>query len=78
MQIMPPGSFYSSKKGIVRWYNPEWFQYKSLPNNKYDKKQLREALEAAVEKSLMADVPYGWLEKGLENNVPCSGIAQMP
>jgi asparagine synthase (glutamine-hydrolysing) len=62
----PPGHFYSSKTGThTRYYEPIWWNPDSfMPSSPVDYVRLRESLEAAVVKRLMADVPYGVLLSG--------------
>ncbi len=65
----PPGHVYdSSTKETVRYYNPSWFRTDEegaqIPRKEPDLTLLREALEAAVRKRLMSEVPYGVLLSG--------------
>ncbi len=63
----PPGHFYlghEADKGFQRYYEPEWAEPGFYPSNPYDPVVLREALEAAVHRQLMCDVPYGVLISG--------------
>ncbi|KAI9005658.1 asparagine synthase [Hyaloraphidium curvatum] len=75
----PPGNYYSSKtKEITRWYNPTWYGHidSGFPSPAdFEKKQtpeqdakmytnLRVALERAVKKRLMSEVPFGVLLSG--------------
>jgi asparagine synthase (glutamine-hydrolysing) len=63
----PPGHFYlghEADKGFQRYYEPTWAQPGFYPSNPYDPVVLREALEAAVHRQLMCDVPYGVLISG--------------
>nr|CEL72208.1 TPA: asparagine synthase, putative [Toxoplasma gondii VEG] len=68
--VFPPGHFYLStmnegKGGFQRYYNPSWWGVdKPLPTYRCDLGQLREALEAAVRKRLMCDVPFGLMLSG--------------
>jgi asparagine synthase (glutamine-hydrolysing) len=76
-QQFPPGHFYSSKTGtFTRYYNPQFYlNFEATPpvtpSTPYDPKVLREAFEAAVEKRLMSDVPFGrWpLSAGIMDRV---------
>lgn len=69
-QQFPPGHFYNSKTGtFTRYYNPQFYlNFEATPpvtpSTPYDPKVLREAFEAAVEKRLMSDVPFGVLLSG--------------
>ena len=63
----PPGHFYLSdeaEKGFQRYYEPQWAQEGFVPAEPYDPPRLRAALEAAVHRQLMCDVPYGVLLSG--------------
>jgi asparagine synthase (glutamine-hydrolysing) len=64
---VPPGHFYLSdqaEQGFQRYYDPAWAQPGSLPAEPWDPARLRAALEAAVHRQLMCDVPYGLLISG--------------
>lgn len=67
----PPGSYYSSRKSEpVRYYLRDWNQYAAVQNNISDKEGLTKTLESAVERQLMADVPYGvLLSGGLDSSI---------
>ena len=63
----PPGHFYlghEADKGFQRYYEPAWAEPGRVPDAPYDAGVLREALEAAVRRQLMCDVPYGVLISG--------------
>lgn len=61
----PPGHLYDSEtKETTRWFNPTWWDENKIPHNPVDYKLLRESLEKAVHKRLMAEVPYGVLLSG--------------
>ena len=67
LMSFPPGHYYDSKtKRIERYFHPTWWDSDkgSVPHNPVDLKSLREALEKAVRKRLMSDVPYGVLLSG--------------
>ncbi|OOF16086.1 MULTISPECIES: asparagine synthase B [unclassified Salinivibrio] len=67
----PPGHFLWSKQGEpVRYYKRDWMDYDGVKENTTDKAALKEALEAAVHRQLMTDVPYGvLLSGGLDSSV---------
>jgi len=48
----------------VRYYQPAWRGYDAARDHPYDDDHLRTALEHAVERQLMSDVPYGVLLSG--------------
>ncbi|GAN07107.1 asparagine synthetase [Mucor ambiguus] len=61
----PPGHVYDSDtKETTRWFNPTWWDESKIPTNPVDYTKLRESLEKAVRKRLMAEVPYGVLLSG--------------
>ncbi len=72
-----PGHFLSSRSGHVeRWYTRDWFKYDAVKDNKADVAELRKALEAAVKRQLMSDVPYGVLLSGGLDSSVISAIAK--
>lgn len=62
-EAFPPGHYYSAKEGLVRYYKPEWFDYKTA-YREADLAALRDQLTAAVKKRLMSDVPLASLLSG--------------
>jgi len=66
----PPGHYFSGDngdekdKGFQPYYVPGWAVSGRVPGQKYHPGVLREALEAAVRRQLMADVPFGVLISG--------------
>ena len=72
-----PGHFLSSRTGhMERWWTRDWFKYDAVKNNKADIKELHDALEAAVKRQLMCDVPYGVLLSGGLDSSVISAIAK--
>jgi asparagine synthase (glutamine-hydrolysing) len=72
-----PGHYLSSKDGkMTKWYNREWTEYENVKNNKADIAELRSALEAAVKRQLMSDVPYGVLLSGGLDSSIISAVAK--
>ena len=71
IEIFPPGHFLSSKDSkLVKWYKRDWMSYESVSNNKTDLNLLQNALEDAVHRQLMSDVPYGvLLSGGLDSSI---------
>lgn len=66
-----PGHVYDSATGeITRWYHRDWESYDTVKDNPTSIPELREALEAAVRRQLMSDVPYGvLLSGGLDSSI---------
>ncbi len=72
-----PGQYLYSKDGEVKqWYKRDWESFESVKNNETDIAILRKALEDAVERQLMADVPYGVLLSGGLDSSIISAIAK--
>jgi asparagine synthase (glutamine-hydrolysing) len=68
----PPGHYLDHAVGPdpVKWYVRDWTDFDNVKNNTSDIGQLREALEQAVHRQLMSDVPYGvLLSGGLDSSV---------
>ncbi len=67
----PPGHVWDSEVGEPRrYYTRDWWNYESVADNEADPAELRAALEAAVKRQLMTDVPYGvLLSGGLDSSI---------
>ncbi|MFD1769067.1 asparagine synthase B [Sphingobacterium suaedae] len=68
----PPGHCLYSKEGKEpqKWYMREWESYNEVKDAETDIAELRQALEDAVQRQLMSDVPYGvLLSGGLDSSV---------
>ncbi len=77
IELFPPGHYLSSKEeGFQRWYSRDWTEYENVAQNETDIQALREALEAAVHRQLMSDVPYGVLLSGGLDSSITSAIAK--
>jgi asparagine synthase (glutamine-hydrolysing) len=73
----PPGSHYSSKDSEPqRYYIRDWNEYAAVQGNSTSKEDLTEALEAAVKRQLMTDVPYGVLLSGGLDSSITSAVAK--
>lgn len=83
-----PGHYYWSREGKMRrWYKRDWTEYDavkdrytSLPANDAYQAQVadvRNALEAAVRRQLMSDVPYGVLLSGGLDSSVISAVAKL-
>ncbi|QCX40645.1 asparagine synthase B [Aureibaculum algae] len=77
IQLFPPGHYMSSKDGeFVQWYKRDWTEYDAVKENETSIKEIKDALEAAVHRQLMSDVPYGVLLSGGLDSSVTSAIAQ--
>ena len=77
IELFPPGHYLSSKDGeLKQWYKRDWTEYDAVKENQTSIDELREALEAAVHRQLMSDVPYGVLLSGGLDSSVTSAIAK--
>ncbi|WP_430283768.1 asparagine synthase-related protein, partial [Pseudoalteromonas sp.] len=77
IELFPPGHYMSSKDGeLVKWYNREWTEFDAVKENETSIQELKEALEAAVKRQLMSDVPYGVLLSGGLDSSITSAVAK--
>ena len=77
IELFPPGHYMSSKEGeLVKWYNREWTEFEAVKENETSIQELKEALEAAVKRQLMSDVPYGVLLSGGLDSSITSAVAK--
>jgi len=71
-----PGHYYYSPEGeMKKWYKRDWSGYDAVAENDTDIDKLKLALEEAVHKQLMSDVPYGVLLSGGLDSSVISAIA---
>ena len=71
-----PGQYYYSPDGQpTQWYKRDWMEFDAVKNNESSIQELHDALEAAVERQLMADVPYGVLLSGGLDSSLISAVA---
>lgn len=69
-EFLPGEYLYSPDGKPVKWYSRDWMEYENVKDNPTDLATLRKALEDAVERQLMTDVPYGvLLSGGLDSSV---------
>jgi asparagine synthase (glutamine-hydrolysing) len=61
---------------LVQWYKRDWSDYDAVKENETSITKVREALEAAVHRQLMSDVPYGVLLSGGLDSSVISAIAK--
>ncbi|WP_440053108.1 asparagine synthase B [Pseudoalteromonas sp. T1lg65] len=77
IEEFPPGHYWYSKEGGPRqYYQREWQDYDQVKNNDASAIEVKEALEAAVKRQLMCDVPYGVLLSGGLDSSVISAITQ--
>ncbi|ARV10899.1 asparagine synthase B [Gilvibacter sp. SZ-19] len=71
IELFPPGHYLYSKDGeLKKWYTRDWMDYQAVKDNPSSITELREALDAAVHRQLMSDVPYGvLLSGGLDSSI---------
>lgn len=72
IEEFPPGHYLWSGAGPSpeRWYQRDWQAYDKVTANTSDTHALRTALEQAVHRQLMSDVPYGvLLSGGLDSSI---------
>ena len=77
IELFPPGHFLSSKDGkLVQWYNRDWGEFSAVKENETNISEIKKALEDAVHRQLMSDVPYGVLLSGGLDSSVTSAIAK--
>ncbi len=74
--FLPGHCWWSRKPGMKRWYSRDWMSYDAVKDNPADPAELRAALDAAVKRQLMSDVPYGVLLSGGLDSSVVSAIAE--
>ncbi|MGB6152220.1 MAG: asparagine synthase B [Pricia sp.] len=77
IELFPPGHYMHSSDGeFKKWYSRDWMEYDAVKDNETSIKKIKEALEAAVHRQLMSDVPYGVLLSGGLDSSVTSAIAK--
>jgi len=77
IELFPPGHFMHSKdKEFTKWYSRDWMEYEDVKENQTSIDEIHDALEAAVHRQLMSDVPYGVLLSGGLDSSVTSAIAK--
>jgi len=72
-----PGHYLSSDdRQLKKWYKRNWVEYDAVKDNGSSTEILRSALEAAVHRQLMSDVPYGVLLSGGLDSSIISAVAK--
>ena len=80
----PPGHYAYSARGsqaqpfyeLKRYYRRDWFDYEAVKDNGASSEAIHDALEDAVKRQLMSDVPYGVLLSGGLDSSVISAIAE--
>ncbi len=69
-EFKPGCSLYSKEGELKRWYKRDWEDYDNVKDNTTSIDDLKKALEDAVHRQLMSDVPYGvLLSGGLDSSI---------
>ena len=77
IKSFPPGQYFYSKDGELKtWYKRDWMEYDAVKDNTSSIAELRDALESAVKRQLMTDVPYGVLLSGGLDSSIVSAVAK--
>jgi len=77
IELFPPGHYLHSSDGeLKKWYSRDWMEYDAVKENETSIQEIKEALEAAVHRQLMSDVPYGVLLSGGLDSSVTSAIAK--
>ncbi len=77
IELFPPGHYMSSEDGkFVQWYKRDWVDYDAVKDNETSIAEIKQALEDAVQRQLMSDVPYGVLLSGGLDSSVTSAIAK--
>ncbi|MEL4308041.1 asparagine synthase B [Joostella sp. CR20] len=77
IQLFPPGHYMHSSDGeFKKWYVRDWTEYDAVKENETSIQKIKDALEAAVHRQLMSDVPYGVLLSGGLDSSVTSAIAK--
>jgi asparagine synthase (glutamine-hydrolysing) len=71
VEEFPPGHYlFSSDNELKCYYDRPWKNFTNVRENRTDKNRLKLALEQAVHRQLMSDVPYGvLLSGGLDSSI---------
>ncbi len=75
-EFLPGQYLYSPDGKPTQWYSRDWMNFDAVKDNTSSIQELHDALEAAVERQLMSDVPYGVLLSGGLDSSVISAIAK--
>lgn len=77
IEVFPPGHYLSSSEGqLTPWYQRDWSDFETVQNAETHIAEIKDALEAAVHRQLMSDVPYGVLLSGGLDSSIVSAVAK--
>jgi len=69
-EFKPGCQLYSGDGKLKKWYHRDWEDYENVKDSTTSIEELGDALEAAVRRQLMCDVPYGvLLSGGLDSSI---------
>ncbi len=74
--FLPGHYYYSGDPGMKRYYTRDWMDYEAVKDNSASVSDIHDALEDAVRRQLMSDVPYGVLLSGGLDSSVISAIAE--
>ena len=74
--FLPGHYFWSGEGKMKRYYRRDWFDYEAVNDNPASVEAIHDALEDAVRRQLMSDVPYGVLLSGGLDSSVISAIAE--
>ncbi len=69
-------SLFTLHSSLKRYYQRDWFDYDAVKDNGASVSELHDALEDAVRRQLMSDVPYGVLLSGGLDSSVISAVAE--
>ncbi|MDR2472281.1 MAG: asparagine synthase B [Tannerella sp.] len=75
-QFKPGYKWISTEEAPRKWYTRDWMEFDNVKNNDADRDALKAALEDAVLRQLMSDVPYGVLLSGGLDSSIISAVAK--
>ena len=75
-EFLPGHYYFSPDEKMTQWYERDWMAYENVKDNVSDIAVLRQAMEDAVQRQLMSDVPYGVLLSGGLDSSIISAVAK--